>query len=292
MTAGPLPDALPGLLRAGDGVTVVSPAGPVPAGPLRAGLDLLAGWGLRARLAPHAGDTHPDLPYLAGSDADRARDFQDAWCDPGAAAVLCARGGYGSARMVDLVDWERIAAAPRKVFVGSSDTTVLHERLGRLGVPTWFGPMVATSAFVDDATARERLRTALFHGPTTLRGRTVAPGRARGTAVGGTVSLLGEHPPPDGAIAWLEDVGEAPYRLDRLLTGLLRSGWFDRVAGIVLGSWTDCGDAEVVLRERLGPLGVPVLGSVGFGHCPGQHTVPLGVGVDLDADAGLVGVAP
>ncbi|CCH31545.1 LD-carboxypeptidase [Actinosynnema sp. NPDC047251] len=276
-------------LRAGDRVTVVSPAGPVPAGLLHAGVAWLTTWGLDVRVAPHALDVHPDLPHLAGTDADRAADLSDAWHDPDVAAVLCARGGYGSRRIVDRIDWAAAARTP-KVFLGSSDITVLHEPLWRAGVPTWFGPMPATAAFVHDPTARDLLRRALFGEPAVLRGTTVVGGRARGIAVGGTVSLLGA-PPPDGAIAWLEDVGEEPYRLDRLLTDLLRGGWFDQVAGIVLGSWTGCRPVEAVdavLWDRLGGLGVPVLGSVRFGHCAGQHTVPLGVPMDLDADAGVV----
>ncbi|MEV0679287.1 LD-carboxypeptidase [Actinosynnema sp. NPDC050436] len=280
-------------LRAGDRVTVVSPAGPVPAGLLHAGVAWLTTWGLDVRIAPHALDVHPELPHLAGTDADRAADLAGAWHDPDVAAVLCARGGYGSRRIVDLVDWEAATRAP-KVFLGSSDATVLHEPLWRAGVASWFGPMIASEAFVHDPTARDRLRHALFGGSTAYRGTTVVGGRARGTAVGGTLSLL-RTPPPDGSVVWLEDVGERPYRLDRLLTDLLREGWFDRVAGIVLGSWTGCGPPEAVdavLRDRLGGLGVPVLGSVAFGHCAGQHTVPLGVSVELDADAGVVTVVP
>ncbi|WP_433274139.1 S66 peptidase family protein [Actinosynnema sp. CS-041913] len=276
-------------LRPGDRVTVVSPAGPVSAGLLHAGVAWLTTWGLDVRIAPHALDTHPVLPYLAGADADRARDFQDAWCDPSVAAVLCARGGYGSQRIVDLVDWDRLVRSGPKVFVGSSDITALHEPLWRAGVPTWFGPMVGTRAFVHDGPARDRMRRALFDGVTTVPGVTVVPGTARGTAVGGNLSLLGA-PPPDGAIAFLEDVAEEPYRLDRMLTALLRGGWFAGVAGIVLGSWTGCGDVDGVLHDRLGGLGVPILGSVAFGHCAGQHTVPLGIAVSIGT--GCVEFAP
>ncbi|MBP2336345.1 muramoyltetrapeptide carboxypeptidase [Saccharothrix coeruleofusca] len=301
MTTPPVAGVIPPL-RPGDRVAVVSPAGPCPPELLDRGLGLLRSWGLEVVLTAHARDRHPVLPYLAGADADRAADFTAAWCDPSVRAVLCARGGYGSERVVDLVDWAAVAAAGPKVFAGSSDTTTLHGRLWRLGVPTWFGPMVATAAFVEDATAREHLRHALFSGVEGLSGDSsgslpgvpVVPGRATGTAVGGTVSLLGGTTPPEGAIALLEDVHEEPYRLDHLLTGLLRQGWFDRVAGVALGSWVDCGEpaeVEAVLVDRLGGLGVPVLGSVGFGHCAGQRTVPLGVTAVLDADAGLLTVA-
>ncbi|MFD1145598.1 S66 peptidase family protein [Saccharothrix hoggarensis] len=282
------PAARPPLLRPGDRVTVVSPAGPCPAELLDAGVAWLRKWGLDVRVAPNALDTHPTLPYLAGADADRARSFEQAWLDPDTDGVLCARGGYGSLRMVDLVDWTAVAAH-RKVFVGSSDTTVLHDRFWHLGIPTWFGPMIGTRAFVEDAAARDHLRDALFTGVTSYAGVGLVPGVARGVAVGGNVSLLDARvPPPDGAIVLLEDVNEEPYRLDRMLTDLLRSGWFDRVAGIVLGSWVGCGDASTVLADRLGGLGVPIVADVAFGHCAAQLTVPLGVPTTIDGTTGAV----
>ncbi|WP_367128192.1 LD-carboxypeptidase [Saccharothrix sp. HUAS TT1] len=281
--------ARPPLLRPGDRVAVVSPAGPCPPGLLDAGVARLREWGLDVLLAPHVLDVHPTLPHLAGHDADRARAFERAWLDPTVAGVLCARGGYGSQRMVDLVDWAAVTAR-HKVFVGSSDTTALHQRFWSRDRPTWFGPMVATRAFVEDDTARDRLRDALFTGVASYAGVGMAPGVARGVAVGGNLSLLQVPPPPDGAVVLLEDVNEEPYRLDRMLTGLLRAGWFDRVAGLVLGSWTGCGDPAAVLADRLGGLGVPIVADAPFGHCAGQLTVPLGVSVEIDGGSGVVTV--
>ncbi|ROP35346.1 S66 peptidase family protein [Saccharothrix texasensis] len=311
MTPGAAVASGPPLLRPGDRVVVVSPAGPCPAELLEAGAAWLRKWDLDVRIDPHALDVHPTLGYLAGHDADRARSFERAWLDPAVAGVLCARGGYGSLRMVDLVDWTAVAAAAgdpadggpadaaagggvgggarRKVFLGSSDTTVLHERFWAHGVPTWFGPMIGTRAFVEDTDARERLRAALFTGVTSYRGAGMAPGVARGVAVGGNLSLL-DAPPPPGAIVLLEDVNEEPYRLDRMLTDLLRSGWFDQVSGLVLGSWTGCGDPTAVLADRLGGLGVPIVADARFGHCEGQLTVPLGVPVEIDGGSGVVTV--
>jgi len=169
----------------------------------------------------------------------------------------------------------------------------------RCGLVTLFGPMIATKAVADDPAAREGLRRALFDPPAVLHGgpdaRALVGGRARGVTVGGTLSLLvsglgvpGVPRPPDGAIALLEDVTEAPYRIDHFLTHLLRAGWFDRVAGIALGSWQDCGPPDQVrdvVLDRLGGLGVPLVEEMGFGHCRGQLTVPLGAEVELDADA-------
>jgi muramoyltetrapeptide carboxypeptidase len=287
-------------LRAGDRVAVVAPAGPVRPDLLARGRAVLESWGLQVEVACTGGARDARLSYLAADDATRARRLQRAWCAQDVDAVLCARGGYGALRILDLLDWDAMAAAGPKLFVGSSDNTALHAVLGpRCGLVTLFGPMVATLAVTDDPAAREGLRRALFDPPAVLHGgpraRALVGGRATGVTAGGTLSLFvstlgapGTPPPPDGAIVLLEDVTEAPYRIDRLLTQLLRAGWFDRVAGIALGSWKECGPPEEVrdvVLDRLGGLGVPLVEELGFGHCRGQFTVPLGAQVELDADA-------
>lgn len=277
------------LLVAGDRVALVSPAGPALASKVDAGVAVLRSWGLEVTTPV----VEPwSLGYLAGSDEARAAEFVSAWTSD-VAAVVCVRGGYGCLRMTDLVPWKDL---PPRVFVGSSDVTVLHAELNAVGLPTVFGPMPGTSDFVDDAVAQQRLRALLFEGVSSwTAGTPVVPGIARGVLTGGNAALLAAAvggprwaPPPDGAIALLEDIGEEPYRLDRILTQLLRAGWFEPVAGIVLGSWTDCGDVSSVLHDRLSGLGVPILGDFGFGHCAGQWSLPLGVAAVLDASAGTL----
>ena len=258
-------------------------------------------------MGPHVLDRHPDYPYLAGTDADRAADFQAAWCDPDVTAVLCARGGYGAQRMVDLLDWDALRAAGPKVLVGFSDITALHEAFAvRLGLVTLHGPMVSAVDFLKNARAQEHLRATLFEpeSVTTIRalgGTVLVPGRARGVTFGGCLSLLAaELGTPHaragtrGGLLMIEDVGEEAYRVDRILTQLLRSGRLDGVAGIAFGSWEQCGPYELlrrVLTDRLGGLGVPVVEEFGFGHGEGALTIPFGVGAELDAEAGTLTLA-
>jgi len=293
----------PPRLAPGARVAVVAPSGPIVEERLQAGLDILRGWDLDPVVAPHVLDRHGELGYLAGSDADRAADLQAAWCDPAVDAVLCARGGYGAQRMVDLLDWDAMRAAGPKVLVGFSDVTTLHQAFAtRLGLVTLYGPAAAGADFVKNALAQEHLRATLLAPETvrtlTSRGPALVPGRARGVTLGGCLSLLatdlGTRHARSGArdgLLLIEDVGEQPYRVDRLLTQLLRTGWLDGVRGIVLGSWESCGPYDVlrtVLAERLGGLGVPVVEEFGFGHCEGALTIPFGVAAELDADRGVL----
>ncbi|WP_233552578.1 S66 peptidase family protein [Jiangella rhizosphaerae] len=293
----------PRRLVPGDRVAVVAPSGPVPKDRLDAGCEVLRSWGLDVVVMPHVLDVHPSFDYLAGSDADRARDLQDAWCDPSVAAVLCARGGYGVQRVSSLIDWEAMAAVEPKVFVGYSDITALHSAFARLlGVATVHGPMVGTEAFVTSSSTASALRSMLFEPSSRAArvlgassARALVPGVASGVTVGGCLALLAAEigtptgwPSAAGCIVLLEDVGEKAYRLDGFVTHLLRAGWFDGVAGIALGSWHDCEPVEELMLDRLGPLGVPIVTELGFGHGPSTITIPLGVPATLDADAGTL----
>ncbi|MGA4838725.1 S66 peptidase family protein [Streptomyces sp. G45] len=301
--AAAVPLARPPRLVPGARVAVVAPSGPVPEDRLEAGLDILRGWDLDPVVAPHVLDVHPRFGYLAGTDADRAADLERAWCDPEVTAVFCARGGYGAARMVELLDWDAMRAAGPKVFLGYSDITTLHEAFARrMGLATLHGPMVAAADFLKNARAQDHLRATLFE-PEAVQviasaGAVLRGGRARGVTLGGCLSLLaadlgtpGARRSARGGLLLLEDIGEEAYRLDRYLTQLSRAGWLDGVAAIALGSWEDC-DAYDELRplflDRLGGLGVPLVEEFGFGHCDGALTVPFGVPAELDADAGTL----
>lgn len=310
-------------LRRGDRVAVVAPSGPADPARLEAGCAVLRDLGLDVVVGKHAldrvglgepGPAGDDWQRLAGGDADRAADLQAAWCDPRVRAVICARGGYGATRVLDHLDWDALAGAASsgpgpKILHGSSDVTALHVAFGtRLGVTTSFGPMPAgkiadlgrpapAGGDPDNVRTLGGLRSSLFReGPNLLSGtHALSPGRAEAPLTGGTLTLLTAllgtpYAPPhaEGRVVFLEDVSEAPYRIDRMLVQLLQAGWFDGAAGIALGSWERSGDpAELdsVFAARLGPLGVPVLAGVPAGHGPRQRTLELGAPVLLDAGA-------
>lgn len=285
-------------LRPGDLVAVVAPSGPVAEERLAAGMAVLESWGLRVRPAPHVRDRHERLPYLAGDDAMRAADLVGAWRDQSVAAVWAARGGYGVQRMVDGLDFARMRAAGQKVFVGFSDVTALHARIGReLGLVTLHGPNVTSLGSLADGPAGNALRALLFDGPSPglrlLTGRGQG-GVAEGRLVGGNLSLLAadvgvEPPPGDPAVAVLEDVHEPGYRVDRMLTQLLRGGWFASVTGVVVGDFADpSGRVAATLTDRLGGLDVPLLLDASVGHVPANVALPLGADVRLDAAAGTL----
>jgi muramoyltetrapeptide carboxypeptidase len=292
----------PPRLRPGDLVAVSSPAGPVADDRLDAGVAVLESWGLTVRLMNNARGQHEHFSYLSSSDAVRAADFMRAWCDPDVSAVFCARGGYGVQRMVDLLDWDALAAAGPKVLVGFSDITALHQAFAaRLGASTIHGPVVSSLGAGDDE-SRAHLRAMLFDPAPGLSLTpdpvpALVPGRAEGVLVGGNVALLAAEigtaysRPAADSIAVLEDVGEEVYRLDRLLTQLLRAGWFDKARGIAIGQFTGCGSAESVrhlMEDRLVPLAVPMLWDVATGHADRNLAFPLGVPAILDGDAGTL----
>ncbi|MFI1868388.1 LD-carboxypeptidase [Streptomyces jumonjinensis] len=302
MTLAPL--TRPRRLRAGDKVAIVAPSGPVPDDRLDEGLEILRSWELEPVVMPHVRRRHDRFGYLSAYDGDRARDLTEAWCDPTVSAVICARGGYGAQRMTDRLDWTSIRAAGPKVFVGYSDITALHEAFAtRLGLSTLHGPMIGALTFLKDEATRESLRATLFE-PESARvlglpaARALVPGRARGITFGGCASLLAadlgtphSRTSARGGLLLLEDVGEEDYRIDRILTQLLRGGLMDGVTGVALGSWAECGPYEQVrevLRDRLTGLGVPVVEELGFGHGATNLTVPLGASAVLDADAGTL----
>ena len=289
----------PPRLAQGDRVALVSPAGPPTAKNLARAIALIESWGFVPVVGENAGVVDVRAGYLAGSDAQRAADLRSAWLDPSIAAVFCLRGGYGSMRLLDLLDFDELRSAPPTLLIGSSDITALHQAWNaRLDIATLFSPMIATPDLLDDEVTTVNVRTALLHPQSlaVLRGteaRSLVFGEATGVLVGGNLSLISasigapEFLLPVGGIGLLEEVHEEPYRLDLLLLQLKRSGWLDSLSAIALGSWEDCGDpgeVEELLAEYLTPLGIPVIWQLGFGHCASAIVVPLGIQARLVSD--------
>jgi muramoyltetrapeptide carboxypeptidase len=289
---------VPARLRSGDRVAVVAPSGRVRGERLDLGLAYLREWGLEVEVMPSVLAGHERFAYLAAEDKARAADLRDAWLDDRFAAVFCARGGYGVQRMLELVDFDELVAVP-KWFVGFSDITALHEPLNARGLVTVHGPMAAAVEQLGVEEGRRRLHDLLFEPASVTdlfapRGaHTLVGGVAEGVLRGGNLALLATsigtptYAAPAGVVV-LEDVSEQGYRIDRMLTQLLRSGWFDRVTGIVVGDFSESDDqglaADVVL-ERLEPLGLPMVAGASIGHEDLNLAVPLGLPVRLDATA-------
>eukprot|EP00741_Cyanophora_paradoxa_P006180 tig00000984_g5992.t1 len=244
---------LPPPVKRGDKVGIVSTSSPIDPKLLEQGCAVLRSWGLEPVVYPHALNR---WGYLAGEDHERARDLLDAFTDEEIKAVLCARGGYGCARLLELLPLEAGPGIPRKRFTGFSDVTALH---GVFPFVTFHAPMVATGIFCEGtAESVERLRLALFgeaaaaEGPgeplmPPIPGRVLQRGAQAVTVapvVGGNLALLAAlagtrwQTQAAGCILLLEDIDEPPYRLDRMLAQLRLSGLLDGVVGVVLGDFT------------------------------------------------------
>ena len=290
--------ARPRALRPGDRLAVLCVSGPVDPEPLAAGLDALRFAGLDPVTYPSLADSGTMRPYLAGDDALRAGDLRAALTDPGIAGIVFARGGYGAQRTLEAMDWDGLIGLPPKVLAGYSDVTAVLEAVAvRLGWVSLFSPMAAIRDGAAHYSFGSLLRTLMRPAQATVirypQAVTVVSGTARGVTVGGTLSLLtsslgtGTSRPARGGILLLEDVDEVPYRIDRMLTQLRRSGYLDAVEGIVTGTFSGCGPPELIqdiLAERLGALAVPMLAWANVGHGGPFQTFPLGLAAELDAD--------
>ncbi len=254
--------------------------------------------------------------YVGGSIEERLADLHEMFGDPEVRAIFCIRGGYGSGQLLDRIDYDLIQKNP-KIFLGYSDITSLHLAIHkRTSLVTFHGP-VALSRFTDYT--QENFRRALFSTKpvglltnpkesNTLRPqhqlRTVKGGKARGRLVGGNLSLIAAtmgtpyEIDTRGKIFFIEDVGEEPYSMDRMLTNLRLAGKLEQAAGIIFGECADCVPRDYkpgfestfslgeVVDNILGSLKIPVLSGLTIGHTSDQLTLPLGLMASLDADRG------
>lgn len=299
------PLAIPPALKTGDAISIVAPASSPKRDRFEAAMANLAARGYRPKIyrdfcTPHG--------YLSGTDEERIAELEAAFRDPETTMVLAVRGGYGCGRIVDRVDFGLLTSRP-KIVCGYSDLTALHAAIQkRCGLVSFHGPnLVAGLGAGEEETEIESVATfdmlEDMHGewgcdltaPFQASLKRLHGGRATGHLIGGNLavllSLLGtpDEPDFDGAVLVVEDTGEAPYRVDRLLTQLRTSGRLGKIAGAVLGYFSDYDKdarpaADEVLAEFFGPLGVPAIAGAPFGHEHPNLPLPMGATVRLDAD--------
>lgn len=297
----------PPFLNPGDTVGLVSPASSVGSDD---GLDRAEYWirsmGLVPKFGPHAGDRDG---YLAGTDANRAADYNAMVTDPAVKAIIAVRGGWGAARILPLIDWTAVRSNP-KLLIGYSDVTALHLAYAKeAGFATIHGGNATSSwrpqsweslwqlAF---AGARPVLGGAEGEAATGRTGRTIRGGTARGRLLGGNMTIISTlmgtpwMPDMNGAVLFIEDVNEAEYRVDRMFQQLRLAGVLEGLAGVVFGQCTSCATTapdyggfaiDQVVDQYLGPLGIPAFTGANIGHVSNQLSLPSGAEVELDADA-------
>ena len=306
---------LPPRLQPGDTVGLVTPAtATYQQEELDIARESLEGLGLKVRIGEHVRDRHGSL---GGVDADRAADMNRFFADPTLKAVLPTRGGWGTARLLPLLDYDAIRRNP-KVLMGFSDITALLNGIhARTGLVTFHGPNAGGRW---DAYSVDYVRRVLFGAEAVTfnnpkgtsdrnvltqvenRIRTITPGRATGRLLGGNLTvltaILGSPYVPDfsDAILFLEDVDEDWYRVDRMMTSLKLAGILGKVRGFIFGTCSECGPGEgfasltpeQIFADHIAPLRVPAWSGAMIGHAQPQWTLPVGARVTIDASAGTV----
>jgi len=281
----------------GDTIGIAAPASPFDKSQFEFGIRFLADQGFRLRIPA---EIFHRSGYLAGSDAQRARLINELFADPEVNAIWCARGGYGSLRILPLLDYSLIRAHP-KPFVGASDVTALLAALSdRCDMPVFHGPMIVSLAEADEATCQAVIDIFALPGVWRLKAdpvHVIQPGQGSGPVAGGNLTtlahLIGTPYEPDfsGKLLFIEDIGEAPYRIDRMLTQLKLAGKLSHLQGVVLGNFTDCGPPETIYaiaKQILADFSIPVLGGMPVGHGPCHRMLPIGVEAALDAGSGML----
>jgi muramoyltetrapeptide carboxypeptidase len=290
---------LPRALQPGDTLGVVAPAGPFDRESFNAGVAALQTMGFRLVVED---PIFQKQGYLAGPDQERAALVNRLFADPDIDGIICARGGYGAMRILPLLDAALISGNP-KVFVGFSDITVLLNFLvDHCHLVAFHGPTVTTLGNGDPST-RSRFLAALTQSEAITLAAVdhdvIQPGSAHGPLRCGNLTLLchltGTPYQPDfnGCILLIEDRGEAPYRVDRMLTQMLLAGCMDGLAGLALGSFTDCGSAKAIrqiVADRLGELDIPILTGFEVGHGTINTTLPVGLWAHLDTHSRMLTV--
>jgi len=283
----------PPRLKPGDTIGIVAPAGPFDSDKFMIGKAVLESMGFQTVYDESIFQNHG---FLAGTDFQRADQVNRLFADPTVQAILCARGGYGSLRILPLLDFKSIQTHP-KIFLGFSDISALLAMLyDRCGLITFHGPVVTTLANATDETI-SAMKTALTSGIALElipeNGRAIKPGVSSGCVTGGNLTtlchLVGTPFAPhfDGKILLLEDVGEMPYRIDRMLTQMELAGCFNGIAGLILGAFKNCGlldEIVEIFNDIFKDVNIPILAGFDIGHEEHNLTIPIGLAATLDAD--------
>lgn len=293
----------PPYLRAGDTIVILSTARKVTVEEITPAIELFESWGLKVRLGKTIGLVHHQF---AGTDAERESDLQAAVSDPDVRAIMCARGGYGTVRMMDNIDWTGLLSHP-KWFCGFSDMTYIHVHLNQtLGVQTMhstvpvFFPKNTPGAI---ETLRKQLfgEEVIFDFPAHALNR---EGTAKGTLIGGNLSILYSITGTKsgfntaGKILYLEDIDEYLYHVDRMMMNLKRSGKLHDLAGLIVGGMTDMKDnaipfgknAEEIIAEHVAKYSYPVCFGFPAGHIVNNNTIVLGKVTQMEVTATKVTV--
>jgi muramoyltetrapeptide carboxypeptidase len=291
----------PSPINNGDIIGVVAPAGSlINKENFFAGVKLLEKKGFRVRFNRKI---LTGRGYLAGTDQERADEFNRMWADPEVKALVAARGGYGCLRMIDQIDVNQIRKNP-KILIGFSDLTVLLNTINqRTRLVTFHGPVLTTLADIDRYSKKSIFDTLLGQAPTQLTPaglKIIKGGKAKGILMGGNLTTLAymtgtpyEIPWQD-AILFIEDIGEKAYSLDRLLTYLYKTGRLQKIKGLILGTFSDEDRKEKLslqkavnerIAELLGVEDIPVWANFPTGHSRRNITLPVGAEVEMDSSA-------
>jgi muramoyltetrapeptide carboxypeptidase len=294
-------------LERGNTIGLISPASSESSEAIKKSIDFFENSGFKVKLGKHLYDK---WGYLAGTDTDRASDLMDMFKDPTVDTILCIRGGYGSMRILPLLDYDLIKSHP-KIFIGFSDITVLLNTFyTKCGLITFHGPM-GSSNFTDEVTLKNFTETLMegykpysIKNPPSIALECKIPGTVKGKLVGGNLSLitstLGTSYEIDTKdnILFIEDVKEEPYSIDRMLTQLILSGKLQKCKGVILGQFTDCTlphyerslTLEQVLEDRILNLRKPTISNFMSGHSYPKLTLPIGAEITLNCTDGIIEV--
>ena len=299
----------PQRLQKGDTIGIISPSSPPNQESLDKSFAFLEQLGLKWKLGKNTRNVNG---YLAGTDEERLQDLHDMFADPEIKGIICAGGGYGTARYADRVDYQLIQENP-KVFWGFSDITYLHTAIANYtDLVTFHGPMLAScvgSESFHELSAKMFQQLfepmELHYSESISPLETLSPGVASGELTGGNLSLLASgigtkfEVNTKGKLLLIEDVGEEPYRVDNLLNQLRLAGKFTDAAGIVVGDFSKAEPKKEtsftlseVLRHYFEGLGKPVVSGFKIGHCEPHFAVPLGAKARLDADGKTLTILP